>query len=320
MHFSGTGMTTAWNIPHGQGLSERRGGGTFYVKFPLPTIGIGKAAPISFKAWPTLLIERPSSKCYRLYDTGRFPLGSGAGADQASLGSRRVAQRSSSTRGDRAMPRILALAIACIMGLTTGAEASRRKRAAPEPQRTPLAQPAQVQDEYKSCDVHVRDFVQGRVNATALPVKEVKVDGLRMRLNFVHPYGESGDTPPNLSFTRGETIDERRKALNETKQRINALAEAAKAGSVWYVIALRNNYPDASNIGRSLSNVQGDESHSLASAAVFASLDNKCITVSEFPNLTPDRVSVELRKLLGEKDREASSSEPSVTGSIRTSP
>jgi hypothetical protein len=218
------------------------------------------------------------------------------------------------------MPRILALAIACIMGLTTGAEASRRKRAAPEPQRTPLAQPAQVQDEYKSCDVHVRDFVQGRKDATALPVKEVKVDGLRMRLNFVHPYGESGDTPPNLSFTRGESIEERRKALNEAKLRINALAEAAKAGSVWYVIALRNNNTDASNIGRSLSSVQGDESHSLASAAVFASLDNKCITVSEFPNLTPDRVSVELRKLLGEKDREASSSEPSVTGSIRTSP
>jgi len=85
--------------------------------------------------------------------------------------------------------------------------------------------------------------VQGRKDATALPVKEVKVDGLRMRLNFVHPYGESGDTPPNLSFTRGESIEERRKALNEAKLRINALAEAAKTGSVWYVIALRNDNP-----------------------------------------------------------------------------
>jgi len=49
-----------------------------------------------------------------------------------------------------------------------------------------------VQDEYKSCDVAVRDFVQGRKEATALPVKEVKVDGLRMTLNFIHSYGESG--------------------------------------------------------------------------------------------------------------------------------
>src|SRR5215218_5021567 len=223
-------------------------------------------------------------------------------------------------RENGAMLRVLAFSIVCAVGLTTGAESSPRKRTAAQPERTTPKQPVQIQDEYKSCDVHVRDFVQGRKDATALPVKEVKVDGLRMRLNFVHPYGESGDTPPNLSFTRGESIEERRKALNEAKQRINALAEAAKAGSVWYVIALRNNNTDASNIGRSLSNVQGDESHSLASAAVFASLDNKCITVSEFPNLTPDRVSVELRKLLGEKDREASSSEPSVTGSIRTSP
>jgi len=48
--------------------------------------------------------------------------------------------------------------------------------------------------------VAVRDYVAGRKEAKALPVKEVRVDGLRMTLNFIHPYGESGDTPPNLSY------------------------------------------------------------------------------------------------------------------------
>ena len=62
---------------------------------------------------------------------------------------------------------------------------------------------AQEQDEFRSCDVAVRDFVQGQREATALPVKEVKVDGLRMTLNFVHPYGESGDTPPILPSRGG---------------------------------------------------------------------------------------------------------------------
>jgi len=214
------------------------------------------------------------------------------------------------------MPRMLALAIACIMGLTTGAEASRRKRAAPEPQRTPLAQPAQVQDEYKSCDVHVRDFVQGRKDATALPVKEVKVDGLRMRLNFVHPYGESGDTPPNLSFTRGESVEERRKALNEAKQRVNALTAAAKAGNIWYVIVLRNNNLELPDERRSPSSVQLDKSRLSASAVVLANVENRCITVTEFRNIPPDRVSVDLRKLLGERDREAAPADTSVTGSV----
>ena len=216
------------------------------------------------------------------------------------------------------MPRVLAFALACVIGLTIGAEASPRKRPAPEPQRTPLSQPAQVQDEYKSCDVHVRDFVQGRKDATALPVKEVKVDGLRMRLNFVHPYGESGDTPPNLSFTRGESVEERRKALNEAKLRINALVEAAKAGHVWYVIALRKDNPEVPDARRIPSSVQADENRSSPSAVVFASLDNRCTTVAEFQNTPPDRVSGELRKLLGETDREASSGDVSVTGSTRS--
>jgi len=170
-----------------------------------------------------------------------------------------------------------------------------------------------VQDEYKSCDVAVRDFVQGRKEATALPVKEVKVDGLRMTLNFVHSYGESGDTPPNLSFTRGESVEERRKALNEAKQRINALAEAAKAGNVWYVIALRKDNLDSSDARRSPSRLQGDDSRSAASAVVLANIENRCITVSEFQNIPSDRINGELRKLLGEKDREASPADSSAT-------
>lgn len=216
------------------------------------------------------------------------------------------------------MPRVLAFALACVVGLTTGAEAARRKRTEPQPQRIPPNQPVQLQDEYKSCDVAVRDFVQGRKDATALPVKEVKVDGLRMRLNFVHPYGESGETPPNLSFTRGESVEERRKALNEAKQRINALAEAAKTGNVWYVVALRKDNPEVPDGRRNPSSVQVDENRSPASAVVLANVQNRCITVSEFQNIPPDRVSGDLRKLLGETDREASPGDISVTGSTRS--
>ena len=208
------------------------------------------------------------------------------------------------------MSRVLALAIICGLALNTGAEASRRKQAAPPVQQASRTQP--VQDEYKSCDVAVRDFVQGRKEATALPVKEVKVDGLRMTLNFIHSYGESGDTPPNLSFTRGESVEERRKALNEAKQRINALAEAAKAGNVWYVIALRKDNLDSSDARRSPSSLQGDDSRSAASAVVLANIENKCITVSEFQNISSDRINGELRKLLGEKDREASPTDSSA--------
>ena len=211
------------------------------------------------------------------------------------------------------MSRVLALAIICGLALSTGAEASRRKRAAPPVQQASPTQP--VQDEYKSCDVAVRDFVQGRKEATALPVKEVKVDGLRMTLNFVHSYGESGDTPPNLSFTRGESVEERRKALNEAKQRINALAEAAKAGNVWYVIALRKDNLDSSDARRSPSSLQADDSRSAASAVVLANIENRCITVSEFQNMPSDRINGELRKLLGERDREASPADSSAARS-----
>jgi hypothetical protein len=210
------------------------------------------------------------------------------------------------------VPRVLALAIICGLALTTGTEASHRRRAASPVKQASPTQPVQVQDEYKSCDVAVRDFVQGRKEATALPVKEVKVDGLRMTLNFIHSYGESGDTPPNLSFTRGESVEERRKALNEAKQRINALAEAAKAGNVWYVIALRKDNLDSSDARRSPSSLQGDDSRSAASAVVLANIENRCITVSEFQNIPSDRINGELRKLLGEKDREASPADSSA--------
>ena len=208
------------------------------------------------------------------------------------------------------MSRVLALAIICGLALTTGTEASHRRRAASPVKQASPTQP--VQDEYKSCDVAVRDFVQGRKEATALPVKEVKVDGLRMTLNFIHSYGESGDTPPNLSFTRGESVEERRKALNEAKQRINALAEAAKTGNVWYVIALRKDNLDSSDARRSPSSLQGDDSRSAASAVVLANIENRCITVSEFQNIPSDRINGELRKLLGEKDREASPADSSA--------
>ena len=112
------------------------------------------------------------------------------------------------------MERIALLAVAFAVAFSAGAEgAPSRKRSTSAQERT---SPPQVeQDEFRACDVAVREFVQGRKEAAALPVKDVKVDGLRMTLNFVHPYGESGETPPNLGFMRGESIEERRKTLNE---------------------------------------------------------------------------------------------------------
>ena len=214
------------------------------------------------------------------------------------------------------MPRILALAIACAVGLTTTAESAPRKRSAPQPERTLPKVPVQIQDEYKSCDVAVRDYVAGRKEAAALPVKGVKIDGLRMTLNFLHPYGESGDTPPNLSFLRGESVEERRKALNEAKQRANTLTEAAKSGNIWYVIVLSNSNLELHDARRSPSSVQPDEGRLSASAVVLANVENRCITVTEFRNIPLERVSGDLRKLLGERDREASPADTSVTGTV----
>jgi len=209
------------------------------------------------------------------------------------------------------MKRVVLLAIACAAALTAGAEgASPRKRGASTPERTPPNQLAQEQDEFRSCDVAVRDFVQGRREATALPVKEVKVDGLRMTLNFVHPYGESGDTPPNLGFTRAESIEERRKALNEAKQRIRTLEEAAKTGNVWYVIVLTKDDPGGPEGRRSPASMQPDAARGTASAVVMASIENRCITIAQYASIAPDTLSEDLRRLLGEKGREASPADP----------
>jgi len=190
------------------------------------------------------------------------------------------------------------------LALTTLSEsAPRRKRAEPRPEPKQLVQ---EHDEYRSCDVAVREFVQGRREATALPVKEVRADGLRMTLNFVHPYGESGDTPPNLGFTRGESIEERRKALNEAKQRVRMLEEAARTGNVWYVIVLNTDVPSGHDAARSQAGVQSEQSQQSATAAVFANIQNRCVTVHEYRSLTVDRLPEDLRTMLGEKGREPS--------------
>ena len=208
------------------------------------------------------------------------------------------------------MPSTVALAAACAIALTTAAEsAPRRKRAEPRPEPAPMAQD---QDEYRSCDVAIREFVQGRKEATALPVKEVKADGLRMTLNFVHPHGESGDTPPNLGFTRGESIEERRKALNEAKQRVRMLVEAARTGNVWYVIALGKDNADAHDVRRSPASVQSDDSRPSASAAVFANIENRCITVHEYRSIPLDGLSPELRTGLGEKALEPAAGQSAI--------
>jgi hypothetical protein len=203
------------------------------------------------------------------------------------------------------MPRTFAFALACFIALPIAAESAPRKQR-PAPERASSNQPAQEQDEFRSCDVAVRDFVQGQKQATALPVKEVKVHGLRMTLNFIHPYGESGDTPPNLAFTRGETVEERRSALNEVKQRIRTLAEAVKSGAVWYVIALRKGNADGLEGRRSPASAQPDESRPSASAVVMASIENRCITVSQYDAIPLDSLGEELRRILGERGREAS--------------
>src|SRR5829696_573372 len=196
------------------------------------------------------------------------------------------------------MVRILILAVAFALPASAGAEgAPSRKRSSSAQERTPQPQAAQQRDEFQSCDVAVREFVQGRKEAAALPVKEVKADGLRMTLNFVHPYGESGDTPPNLAFTRGESIEERRKALNEAKQKARMLAEAAKTGSVWYVVVLKKEGV-LGDERRTPAAVQAEEGHQFsADAVVMASIEGRCITVSQYESIPLANLSGELRQL-----------------------
>lgn len=210
------------------------------------------------------------------------------------------------------MVRILLLAVAFSLAVAAGAEgAPSRKRSSSAQERTPQPQAAHQQDEFQSCDVAVREFVQGRKEAAALPVKEVKADGLRMTLNFVHPYGESGDTPPNLAFTRGESIEERRKALNESKQKARMLADAARTGSVWYVVVLKKESAPGDE-RRTPAAVQAGEGNQFsADAVVMASIEGRCINVSQYESIPLANLSGDLRQLLGQREQEASPAETS---------
>ncbi len=204
------------------------------------------------------------------------------------------------------MVKVLPVAVVCVFALTVEAGgAASQKRGKPASERTPPSQIVQEQDEFRSCDVAVREFVHGRKEAAALPVKELKVDGLRMTLNFVHSYGESGDTPPNLAFTRGESVEERRKALNEAKQRVRTLVEAAKTGNVWYVIALKkeNDEPDERRTPSIAQSNQGLEA--VATAVVLASIEGRCLTISQYEAIPLNSLSEDLRAVLGQRGREA---------------
>ncbi|PVE21919.1 hypothetical protein DC522_23945 [Microvirga sp. KLBC 81] len=208
------------------------------------------------------------------------------------------------------MVRVFSLAIACVLALSAGAEgAPSRKRNTSAQERPAPQQAVQEQDEFLSCDVAVREFVQGRKEAAALSVTDVKADGLRMTLRFVHPYGETGDTPPNLAFTRGESLEERRKALNETKQRARLLAEAARTGNVWYVIAVRKESRPGEE-RRSSTSAQTSEGQQLsADAVVMASIEGRCIPVSQYEAVPLNSLSSDLQQALGQREREASPAE-----------
>jgi hypothetical protein len=205
------------------------------------------------------------------------------------------------------MVRVFSLALVCVLALSAGAEgATSRKRNTPAQAKPAPQQAVQEPDEFRSCDVAVREFVQGRKEAAALPVTEVKADSLRMTLNFVHPYGESGDTPPNLAFTRGESIEERRKALNEAKQRARLLAEAAKTGNVWYVIAVSKESGTGEERHSSTSGQAREGQQPAANAVVMASIEGRCITVSQYEAVPLSSLSSDLYQALGQRDREAS--------------
>jgi hypothetical protein len=208
------------------------------------------------------------------------------------------------------MMQILPLAVAFALAVSTGAEgATPRKRGTAAQERTSPPHAAQEQDEFRACDVAVREFVQGRKEAAAFAVREVRVDSLRMTLNFVHPYGESGDTPPNLAFIRGESIEERRKALSDAKQRARMLAEAAKAGFVWYVIALRKEGSPREE-RRSPASAQIAEGRpSSADAVVMASIEDRCIMVSHYEDIPLSSLSEELRQVIGQRGLEVAPAE-----------
>ena len=130
-----------------------------------------------------------------------------------------------------------------------------------------------------------------------------------MTLNFVHPYGESGDTPPNLAFTRGESIEERRKALNEAKQRARLLAEAARTGNVWYLIAVRKESSPGEERRNSTSAPASEGQQISANAVVMASIEGRCITVSQYEAIPLNSLGSDLQQALGQREREASPAE-----------
>jgi hypothetical protein len=208
------------------------------------------------------------------------------------------------------MVRIFVLAVAFVLAASAGAESAPSRKRNPSAQdRTSAQHAVQEQDEFRSCDVAVREFVQGRKEAAALPIKEVKIDSLRMTLNFIHPYGESGDTAPNLAFTRGESIEERRKALNEAKQKARMLEEAAKTGNVWYVIVLKKDGSSGDERRSATSPQAGEEHQPSADAVVMASIEGRCITVSQYEAIPLSQLSADLRQLLGQRAQEAAPTE-----------
>jgi hypothetical protein len=207
------------------------------------------------------------------------------------------------------MVRVFSLAVACVVALSAGAEGAPFRKRSPSQAKPVPQQAVQEPDEFRSCDVAVREFVQGKKEAAALPVTEVKADTLRMTLNFIHPYGESGDTPPNLAFTRGESIEERRKALNEAKQRARLLAEAAKTGNVWYVIAVTKEVSPGEE-RRSSTIAPASEGQQLsATAVVMASIEGRCIAVSQYEAVPLNSLSPDLQQALGQRERETLPSE-----------
>jgi hypothetical protein len=62
--------------------------------------------------------------------------------------------------------------------------------------------------------------------------------------------------------------------LNEAKQRVRVLVEAARTGNVWYVIALNKEDPDRVEARRNPTSVQPEENRASATAAVFAHIEN----------------------------------------------
>ena len=93
--------------------------------------------------------------------------------------------------------------------------------------------------------------------------------------------------------------------MNEAKQKARMLAEAAKTGSVWYVVVLKKEGGPGDE-RRSPVGAQVGESHQWsADAVVMASIENRCIIVSQYEAIPLASLSGELRLLLGQRGQEA---------------